>query len=173
MLISNFLLFQLAWFSCVLGAAHDMPWLGVLVTLVILSWHLSNTKQIKPEALLVVFTLIIGACFDQIMLVGNLIEYQNHGWSDLIVPVWILALWAAFASILNVSLAWMKDRYFIAILFGATGGPIAYLAASNIGAVTIQGYSSYVALSVGWAIITPLLLYMTKYMNGFQPEKIS
>jgi len=40
MLILNFILFQIAWFACVLGAANAMPWLGVLVTVVILIWHL-------------------------------------------------------------------------------------------------------------------------------------
>ncbi|MEK9940662.1 MAG: DUF2878 family protein, partial [Methylotenera sp.] len=33
MLIINFVLFQLAWFACVLGAANSQPWLGVGVTL--------------------------------------------------------------------------------------------------------------------------------------------
>ncbi len=170
MLITNFLLFQLAWFACVAGAAQGMPWLGVAVTLAILAWHLYAAKQTKPELLLIACALIIGAGFDQSMLAAEWVGYQQHGWSDGVVPVWILALWAAFASTLNVSLAWMQGRYLIATMFGAAGGPAAYIGAEHLGAVTLNGQVSYIALAVGWAIITPVLLYMTKHLNGFRTE---
>ncbi|MGB7816354.1 MAG: DUF2878 domain-containing protein [Methylotenera sp.] len=170
MLITNLILFQLAWFSCVAGAAYQMPWLGVFITLAILSWHLSRANQVKPELLLIILMLIIGACFDQLLLMAQWVEYQSHGWNDSIVPVWILALWVAFASTLNVSLAWMQGRYLIAMLFGTAGGPIAYFGADKLGAVTLNGSASYIALSVGWAVITPLLLYLAKYLNGFKAE---
>jgi hypothetical protein len=32
LLITNFILFQLAWFAGVLGAANSLPWLGVSAT---------------------------------------------------------------------------------------------------------------------------------------------
>lgn len=170
MLITNFLLFQLAWFSCVAGAAHGLPWLGVAVTLATLTWHFSAAYKRKPELLLITLALILGACFDQSMLAAEWVNYQNHGWNNGLVPVWILALWAAFASTLNVSLAWMQGRYLIATLFGAAGGPMAYLGAEQLGAVTLNGEPAYTALSIGWAVITPSLLYMTKHFNGFKKE---
>jgi hypothetical protein len=170
MLLANFLLFQLAWFACVLGAAYGMPWLGVIVTLMTTSWHLYQTKRVKPEMLLMFAALLLGACFDQLLLLMQLVAYQQHGWSTSLVPVWILALWLAFASTLNLSLAWMQGRYLIAMLFGASGGPLAYFGAQNIGAVTLQSSASYVALSVGWALITPALLYLAKHINRTHAE---
>jgi hypothetical protein len=170
MLLANFLLFQLAWFACVLGAAYGMPWLGVIVTLMTTSWHLYQTKRVKPEMLLMFAALLLGACFDQLLLLMQLVAYQQHGWSTSLVPVWILALWLAFASTLNLSLAWMQGRYLIAMLFGASGGPLAYFGAQNIGAVTLQSSASYVALSVGWALITPALLYLAKHINRTNAE---
>lgn len=170
MLIANFLLFQLAWFSCVAGAAQGLPWLGVAVTLATLILHLSAAHQLKPELMLIAAALILGACFDQSMLAAEWVDYQHHGWSDAFVPAWILALWAAFASTLNVSLAWMQGRYLVATLFGAAGGPLAYLGAEKLGAVTLNGEIAYVVLSIGWAVMTPALLYMTKHFNGFKRE---
>lgn len=171
MLILNFVLFQLAWFANVVGAANQMPWLGVFVTCSILYWHFLKAHQPKVELLLLTCALMIGACFDQLMLISTLVQYQSHGWSDAIVPVWILALWLAFASTLNLSLAWMQGRYLIGMLFGAAGGPMAYFAADNLGAVSIHSHSSYIALGIGWAIITPLLLYLSKYLNGLHMSK--
>jgi hypothetical protein len=170
MRVLNFLLFQIAWFACVVGAARDMPWLGVAVTMAILYWHFHKTGLTKPECMLMVAAFVIGACFDQLMLSMHLVEYQQHGWSVSLVPVWILALWLAFATTLNVSLAWMQRRYFVSLLFGAIGGPLAYLGAERIGAVFLRDYPSYIALSLGWAVITPTLLYIANQLNGSKTE---
>ncbi len=161
-------MFQIAWFACVLGAANAMPWLGVAVTAIIIIWHLYQAKQAKAEALLMLIALIIGATFDQVMLSYRLIDYVHHGWSESIVPVWILALWLGFVTALNVSLRWMHGRKLVAFLFGAIGGPLAYLSASKLGAVSLQGINSYIALSVGWAVITPLLLLISAKFDGYK-----
>jgi len=165
MLIINFVLFQLAWFACVLGAAYHFPWLGVVVTLLVLGWHFFHTKHHKHELLLILTALLIGAVFDQMMLSMNWVNYQAHGWSSDWVPVWILALWLAFASTLNLSLAWMQGRHVIAVLFGAGGGPLAYFGAENLGAVSLPSTNAYIVLGIGWAVITPTLLLVANKLN--------
>ena len=173
-LIINFVLFQIGWFACVLGAAKQLPWLGVIVVAVIVAWHLLQAKQAKPELVLLVLALLVGGMFDQLMLSSHLISYQAHGWgidqdSAPIVPAWILALWAIFVTVLNVSLRWMRGKWLVAILFGAIGGPLAYMGAQKLGAVTLNALPiSYIALSVGWAILTPLLLKVSEKFDGFK-----
>jgi len=165
MLLLNFALFQVSWFACVMGAAHSQPWLGVIVTIMVLAWHLYQTNQAHRELKVLVSTMMIGALLDQSLLSLNLIDYQHHGWSISIVPVWILALWLAFATTLNMSMAWMHKRYWISFIFGMIGGPLAYLAAEKLGAVVVAGQLAYVALAVGWAILTPLLLLIARHIN--------
>lgn len=167
MLIINFLLFQIAWFACVIGAGQGMPWLGAAVTAVVLACHFYHAKQFTSEALLMLTALTIGATFDQAMLSLGYINYINNGWDAAFVPIWILALWLAFASTLNVSLRWMRTKYLIAVAFGAIGGPLAYLGAEKLGAVILHGAQSYIPLSLGWAIITPLLLIISTRFDGF------
>ena len=168
-LIINFILFQIGWFACVLGAGKQLPWLGVIVVAVIVAWHLLQAKQVKPELVLLVIALLIGGMFDQLMLMNGLISYQAHGWSISLLPAWILALWAVFVTVLNVSLRWMRKKWLVAILFGAIGGPLAYMGAEKLGAVTLNALPmSYVALSVGWGILTPLLLKISEKFDGFK-----
>ena len=167
MFIINFILFQIAWFACVIGAGQGMPWLGVVITGLVLMWHLYQTKNVKSEVLLMLCALLIGASYDQSMLSLGYISYLNNGWSSAIVPVWILALWLAFTSTLNVSLRWMRNKHLIAVVFGVVGGPLAYLGAQKLGAVILHGTTSYIALSIGWAIITPLLLLISSRFDGF------
>lgn len=171
--IINFVLFQLAWFACVIGAAQGYPSIGVLVTLLAVIWHLYKANHYRAELRLIGIALGIGATFDQMMLSSNLIDYVHHGWGEnhlnnLLVPSWILALWVGFATSLNVSLRWMHGQYLIAVLFGAIGGPLAYIAATRLGAVTLNSTASYIALSVGWAIITPMLLVISSKSDGYK-----
>lgn len=166
--IINFVLFQLGWFACVLGAAKNTPWLGVIVVLAIVAWHLWQAKAAKPEIILLLITLLIGGVFDQLMLSSHLITYQSHGWSDALLPSWILALWAVFITTFNVSLRWMRNRWLIAVLFGAIGGPLAYFAAESLGAVTLNMSLAYVVLGLGWAILTPLLLKISTKFDGYR-----
>ena len=167
-LVVNFILFQIGWFACVIGAAKQMPWFGVATVLAIVIWHLTQAKQAKKELQLLIIALVIGGTFDQIMLNHQLITYQAHGWSSMLVPVWILALWAEFVTVLNVSLRWMKGRWLVAVLFGAIGGPLAYMGAEKLGAVTLNHLPiSYVVLSLGWACLTPLLLKLSQKFDGF------
>ena len=170
--IINFILFQIGWFACVLGAAKQMPWLGVIFLAGFMVWHLSQAKRPIAELQLVMVAVIIGAIYDQIMTKNGLLTYQSHGWSSQLPAAWILALWAEFAMTLNVSLAWLKKikaSDIVALLFGAIGGPLAYVGAAKLGAVQLnQMPQSYIALSVGWAIVTPMLVMLSRKYNGFK-----
>jgi hypothetical protein len=173
-IVINFVLFQIGWFACVLGAANNKPWLGVLVVLAVVIWHLKQAKSAKPELILLAIALTMGAVFDQLMLSSKLLTYQATGWSAHLVPAWILALWAVFVTALNVSLRWLNNikshgKWLIAVLFGAIGGPLAYMGAARLGAVNLNLYpQSYIALGLGWAIMTPILIKLAQKFDGFK-----
>ncbi|MGB4812130.1 MAG: DUF2878 domain-containing protein [Methylophilaceae bacterium] len=168
-IILNFVLFQISWFACVIGAAKQTPWLGVAVVLACITWHLANAKNARAELVLMLISLVIGGLFDQIMQSTGLINYASHGWSTSLVPVWILALWLAFTSTLNMSLRWMRGKNLVAVFFGLIGGPLAYIGAEKLGAVSLSNYPMhYVALGLGWGIITPLLLKISQHFDGFK-----
>ena len=122
-------------------------------------------KAVEVGNLACVYCDYYRGLLDQLMLMMQWIVYQNHGWSDALVPVWILALWCAFASTLNVSLVWLQGRYLMAILLGAIAGPIAYLGAERIGAVTLTGEVSYIALSYWMGIVNAFALYTSQNIS--------
>lgn len=169
-LIVNFVIFQISWFACVLGAANGMPWQALIFVLVVILLELLLTKaNLKNEMILITTVGIIGATFDQLILNHQLLAYASHGWSNAIVPIWIIALWIGFASTLNVSLRWLRDYPKSAFLFGAIGGPLAYLAAEKLGAVQLLiTPNSIIALAIGWGILMPVLLNLSKKFDGYQ-----
>ncbi|HEY0561937.1 MAG TPA: DUF2878 domain-containing protein [Methylophilus sp.] len=167
--IINFVLFQAAWLICVLGAAYQLPWLAFVVALILVGMQLVWTPLPARELSLLLIATIIGAVFDQLLLNHGVIQYQAHGWSGAIVPIWIIGLWIAFASTLNVSLRWLRDYRVAQVLLGVIGGPIAYYAAEKLGAVTVTlTPASYIVLAVGWGLVTPLLVHLSRKFDGHE-----
>lgn len=168
-IILNFVLFQLAWFACVLGAANQLPWLAFVIAGSLVGIQLAFIPNPIKELQLMLIVCVIGAIFDQMVLNHGVVFYQANGWSPALVPIWIIGLWIAFASTLNASLRWLRDRRLIAVLFGAIGGPLAYMAAEKLGAVTLTiTPSSHIVLAVGWGALTPLMMHLSKKFDGYE-----
>ena len=158
----NFLLFQAGWLICVLGAAHGRTTLALAIVSLLIMIHLTVTPDRIKDIRLFAYALIIGFVFDGLIQFNGLILYNDTGWSFPLTPLWILMLWILFAMTLNHSLSWLKGRIFVSSLFGALGGPLAYMAAEKLGAITIATPQSIITLLVGWAIITPALVFLSK-----------
>lgn len=160
--IINFSLFQLGWFVCILGAAHNYVYEAILIALGLIIFHLKVTHKKGADVRLFIYAVLIGSVFDGFLQFQQYILYNNPGWPYPLPPLWILIMWGIFAMTLNHSLKWMQGRIVISILFGLIGGPLAYLAGEKLGAITIMSTSSLYILALGWAIITPLLMGLTK-----------
>ena len=48
----NVLSFQVGWFAAVLGVAHNMPWLSVVIVPLVLLLHLAMAPEWQSELLL-------------------------------------------------------------------------------------------------------------------------
>ena len=75
--LSNLILFQVGWFSCVWSAAANRPWIGVLVTVGVVVIHLLNTPMPKKELQLILVTLGIGLVFDSFLVVQGWLKYSS------------------------------------------------------------------------------------------------
>jgi hypothetical protein len=164
----NFVAFQLAWFACVLGGAHDRVAAGTLAVAAVVALHLALAPQPGPEARLVAIVTAIGLAWDSLIVSLGLMSYPAGTFSPGVAPVWILAMWALFATTLNLSMGWMKGRPWLAVAFGAVGGPLAYLAGKKLGGVEMSEPAlALLAQGLGWAVMMPLLLRLAARLNGF------
>jgi Protein of unknown function (DUF2878) len=167
-MFANFLAFQIGWFACVLGGAHDLPWVGTGIAFVIVAWHLTRAARPKQELLLVLSAAAIGALFDTLLVWLGWFTYSSGTLIAGTAPHWMVALWMLFATTLNLSLAWLKRHLFVAALFGAIGGPLAYLGGEKLGALNFESPTAgLIALAIGWALLTPLLAMIAQRFDGF------
>lgn len=168
--VVNFILFQVAWFACVLGGARETPWIGPAVVAVVATYHLSRVPNPKAELSLLALAAGIGAVFDSALAATGWLSYPSGQWHPLLAPYWMVALWVAFATTLNVSLDWLKGRLRLALAFGAVGGPLAYFAGARLGGVTFHEPAlALTALAFGWASITPTLVLIATHLDGWRP----
>lgn len=168
-LLTNAVAFQLGWFACVLGGAHQLPWLGTLIAALIVTWHLSKAQRPGRELTLLAAVGALGAMWDSVLVAAGWLAYPSGTLLANTAPHWIVAMWVLFASTLNVSLRWLRGRWLLATALGAIAGPLAYYAGTKLDGVVIsEPLFGFTALALGWAAFMPLLIRLSTRLDGMR-----
>ncbi len=168
LVLSNFVIYQIAWFAGVWTAAAGRPWIGAVAMGLAIVIHLFRAPRREPELALVSMALGIGLLFDSLLVWRGWVHYPSGILVPDLAPYWMVLMWGLFATLLNVTLRWMHGRFVIAALLGAIGGPAAYYGGMRMGALQFSDEAAaLIALVVGWAIITPLLIALADRFNGY------
>jgi hypothetical protein len=163
----NVVLFQAAWFAAVLGAARGVFWLGPLALLPVLAIHLALRDNRSAELKLLLTAGLLGFLFDSALVSAGVFTPLAHLFPRPFSPPWMISLWLNFAATLNVSMSWLRGRYFLAALFGAVGGPLAYYSGAKLGATeALPASFGMLVLAMGWGAMTPLLVWLAQVFSG-------
>ncbi len=168
-LLINAVAFKIGWVSSVVGAAQQMPWLGPVAVIVAIAIHLSRADRPTTELTLIVVCATLGALFDSTLVALGWVDYPSGVFNAMLAPYWIITMWMLFATTLNVSLRWLKNRKMLAAAIGFVSGPGSYIAGNKIGAIAfIDQNAALTALAVGWAVLLPLLMYVSDELDGIE-----
>ncbi len=167
LLAPNLMLFQVGWFAAVLGADNGFEWLGPVVISFVLMIHLARAKQPGKEAALIALALTIGLAFESVLAASAWVAYPGH--PSTLAPLWMVALWANFATTLNVALRNLRTRTWLLVLLGGIGGPLAYWGGANLGTIQwLESVPVLIYLALGWAVLTPILAQIALKLDGYQ-----
>jgi len=169
----NFVVFQVGWFACVLGAANGLPWLGLLVVCFIVALHVRSADQPLHEMQLMVLAMVLGLVFDSLLVSSGWVRYPSGMLIPGVAPYWILAMWALFSTTLNLSMGWLKSSLVLASVMGSVFGPLSYLAGARLGAIVLVDFrSSMIVLAIIWALVMPILIFAASRFDGVRkPEQ--
>lgn len=168
-LLINILVYQLAWFACILGGANDMPLLGVAIVALAVAYHLYRADEARSELILIGYAALIGGIWDSLLVSAGWLVYPSGTLIEGMAPYWIVALWIVFATTLNVSLRWFKQHLIVSALFGAVGGPLAFYAGARLGGVTFTDTTvALTALGLGWTALMPSMMLLAQRFNGYR-----
>ncbi len=169
LIISNFVLFQIGWFACVLGGANQLALVGSLVALILIALHIWRAQAPLAEIRLLLVALGIGIVFESILTFTNISQYADGILFEGFAPHWMVLMWGLFATTLNVSMRWVKSLPLPAIaLLGAILAPLSYLAGNRLGAVVFPDTTlALITIALGWVILFPLLVVFARRNDGY------
>jgi len=154
------------WFACVLGAAWDVHWIGVVIVLLLGVIHVFvvGKERLLPAILLCLASLMVGFVLDTALIAVGAYEPNRWLMPTPITTVWLLMLWVSFSLSVNESLKWLQNHLFVAAILGSVFGPLAYLAAARLGAVQLAApvSSSLVQVGAAWVVAMPLMSLIGK-----------
>lgn len=161
----NGVLFQIGWFSCVLGGNE----IAVLATTAILIIHYKLYISMNAEWFLISVVALLGLTIDRALSIFGVLIFEE---TLIGIPLWLFCIWVLFASSLNHSLYWLNNKLPLAALLGAIAGPSSYYAGSKLSNVSLGAppEQSLIVLALLWGCLFPLLLLSTRRLNELFDE---
>jgi hypothetical protein len=163
----NLVFFQAVWFLTVIGAAQNLPWLGLVGLMIFAVSHHYTSPTAKTDFQLAAIAILIGIVIETFVVQTELLNYTYNLPSNELAPAWILILWANLALTLNGCLAWLQEKYTLAGILGAVGASASYYGGIKLGAATTDFpiYVPLLAIALVYALITPLLLFIARQLT--------
>ena len=165
--LTNFAIFEGAWFACILGVAHGQPALGTAVVLAAIAWHVAISARPATELALAGLLAVIGLVAETAVVAQGHVAYPAGQPVAWLAPYWMVALWAEFAIALNVTLRWLKRRPLVALVLGGVFGPLSFIGGVRLGgAQFVDKPAALVTLACMWAVLMPLVMALSNRFDG-------
>ena len=164
---ANFVVFEAAWFACILGVAHGRPLWGTAAVAAAIAWHVAISARPATELTLAGLLGVIGLLAESLVVAQGHVAYPAGQPLAWLAPYWMVALWAEFAIALNVTLRWLKRRPALALVLGAVFGPLSFLGGVRLGGARfIDEGAALVTLAALWAVLMPLVMALSDRFDG-------
>lgn len=150
---------QLVWLCAVAGAGRGWQWPALLAAALYIASQLATAAQPRVELRLMLLALACAWLVDGIAAASGSVRYAAAALGTA-PPPWIMALWAAFAMTLTVSMRFLQRHWLLPVAFGLLLAPLAYLSAArgfNAVAFNAPRWQGVLLLGLGWSIALPLL----------------
>ena len=171
--LTNAVLHQTGWFACVLGAAWGWGFAGAALALALTGLHLALAQRPGRELPLLAAAAVVGLTVDSFHAGFGVLAFNGHE-AGTLAPLWIVALWAQFATVLHFCMRWLSRRYVLASVLGLVGGPMSFLAGERLCAATFgePRIASMALLGLTWSVALPLLVAFADRLGEGGPYRI-
>lgn len=165
--LANFVVFEAAWFACILGVAHGHPAWGTAAVVAAIAWHVAISARPATELALVATLCAIGFVAESLVAAQGRVAYPAGQPVAWLAPYWMVALWGEFAIALNVTLRWLKRRPLLALGLGALFGPLSFLGGVRLGGARfVDEPAALATLCAMWALLMPLVMWISDRLDG-------
>jgi hypothetical protein len=164
----NYVAYQIGWLAAIVGAASGHGTGGASLAFALTGGHVMLARDRRGELALVLAALAAGVVVESGQIASGTYRVLADAPAGVLPPLWLLALWAQFATTFRFSLRRVMTRPWSAMLFGAVGGPIAFLAGERLGAVelAVPLGPALARLVVAWGLALAWLAWLTRRLPG-------
>lgn len=148
-MLMNALGFQVVWFICVQG--NNLY--AVIATVILLALHTTLYRDsLKIWPILIAFSLLGFLGDSGIAWLLN-ITYTDH--LQTLAPLWLMCLWAAFATTMHHSMKWLFKSPFIAFVTGLLLVPLSYIAGINLSGSSLAApyWQFFMVEGLWWGVL--------------------
>ena len=157
-MLLNLAIFQVGWTVCVIGG--DLY--AVSYTVIALLTHHRYVLEKNSEWRLIAIVTVVGSLWDVLMASSGMIYYTDSAFVG--IPIWLICLWALFATTFLHALSWLSRYLWVAAVFAALLGPASYWLGSQLSDAYFGAsiFTSLVVMAVGWSTLFPAGIYLTR-----------
>ena len=167
----NFAVFEAAWFACIFGVAHGRPSWGTAAVVAAIAWHVAISARPASELALIAILCAVGFVAESLVVAQGNVAYPAGQPVAWLAPYWMVALWGEFGIALNVTLRWLKRKPWLAALLGSVFGPLSFMGGVRVGGARfIDEPAALVTLVVMWAVLMPLVMWVSDRFDGVVPD---
>jgi hypothetical protein len=152
----NFAWFQSIWFLAILGQERALP---VLVLLMVV--HVCLVPEPALELIILAFGISLGLIVDSTMRYIGVLSFASD---PILIPLWLVALWAGLAGTLRHSLGYFTGKPLLTSLAGGIGASFSYIAGMKLGAVSfpLGVETTFFIIFLCWSVIFPTLFFFSQ-----------
>lgn len=168
----NLISANIGWLACIIGAAKDHHWLGLVVVPILFVIHIVVIERHKIRKIFIVAlaTMAIGFLMDTILIIAGTVQPKRWFMMAPFTTVWDLLIWANFSLTLDTSLRFLQKRPLAAAFLGAICAPMTYYAGDRLGALHFSEpvFRGLLWVGVMWLFVMPCLSLITMYFYHSQ-----
>ena len=166
----NFLIdlvvFQVAWFACVLGSATEYPFLLPFAGFLFVLCRIATTRRFRSSFPFLLASVALGMVGDSLLVHLEMLAF----YADPTVggaPLWMIFLWANFGLMLRPLFSWFLQNNSRCLIGFGLGGLIAYASGWQLERLAFTSdWISALAIAMEWAIAGLILRQLHhKYRN--------
>ena len=162
----DLVVFQIAWFGCVLGSASAYPFWVPLLSFFLVLGRIVTTGRFRPAFPFLLASTALGMVGDSLLVRLDLLAF----YADPTVggaPLWMIFLWANFGLMVRPLFSWFLQSQARCLIGFSLGGLIAYFSGWQLDrlAFTTLHFSS-LAIAFEWAMAGLVLRQLhLRYQN--------
>ena len=163
----NVAIYYAGWVACVIGASNGRWVAGTAIAGCLVLAHHAIATERNTEMRLAVAVASIGTLIDSLQMALGLLVFHVGQPIDWLAPFWIIVLWALFATTMRYALYWLNTRLLTSAALGVFGGPLAFYAGHQLGAVDFHPTTglSLGILAIVWGVLIPSLLWLSRQIT--------